>query len=64
MLLNFVMGMMFLVLPGFWITALTWAGFRAGNFLDGLNRATSDAKGAGSRGADFAIRNTRNGVNK
>jgi hypothetical protein len=57
MLLNFVMGMMFLVLPGFWITALTWAGFRAGNFLHGFTTATSDAKGAGSRGADFAIRN-------
>jgi hypothetical protein len=64
MLLNFVMGMMFLVLPGFWITALTWAGFRAGNFLDGFTKATSDAKIAGGKGTDFAIRTARNSVNK
>jgi hypothetical protein len=61
-LLDFVMAAMFVVLPGFWVSALTWAGVRGGNFLHGLTTATSDAKGAGSRGADFAMSNARNGV--
>jgi hypothetical protein len=57
MLLNFVMGAMFIVLPGFWITALAWAGFRVGNVLQGFTGSTSDARSAGSRGADLAMRN-------
>jgi hypothetical protein len=57
MLLNFVMAMMFIVLPTFWVGALAWAGVRVGNLLDGFNRATLDARNAGSKGADFAIRN-------
>jgi hypothetical protein len=49
MLLNFVMATMFIVLPGFWVTALGWVGVRAGNFVQGLSTGTSDAKGAGGR---------------
>jgi len=55
MLLNFVMAMMFIVLPGFWVVALTWAGVRTGNILGGLINATSDAKSAGSSGTRTAI---------
>ncbi|KLD75516.1 hypothetical protein [Xanthomonas hyacinthi] len=51
MLLNFVMAMMFIVLPSFWVMALAWAGIRAGNIVQRLSTATSDAKGAGGRGA-------------
>ena len=40
MLLMFVMGTMFIVLPTFWIMALAWAGVRAGNVLQGLAGAT------------------------
>ena len=47
MLLNFVMAMMFIVLPTFWVMALAWAGVRTGNIVQGLSTATSDAKGAG-----------------
>jgi hypothetical protein len=32
MLLNFVMAMMFIVLPTFWVMALGWAGVRAGKY--------------------------------
>ncbi len=51
MLLNFVMATMFIVLPGFWVTALAWAGVRAGNFVQMMTMATDGAKSAGSKGA-------------
>ncbi len=50
LLLNFVMGTMFLVLPTFWVLALGWAGIRAGNVLQGLAGGTGDAKAAGGKG--------------
>lgn len=56
MLLNFVTATMFIVLPTFWVMALGWAGVRAGNILQGLAGATSDAKGAGGQGAGLAMR--------
>ncbi|KMK81804.1 conjugal transfer protein TraG N-terminal domain-containing protein [Pectobacterium brasiliense] len=56
MLLNFVMGSMFIVLPTFWIMALAWAGIRTGNVLQGLAGATSDAKTAGGKGGDMALK--------
>ena len=59
MLLNFVMAMMFIVLPGFWVIALSWAGVRAGNILGGLTVATGDAKSAGGSGARLAMSTTR-----
>lgn len=55
MLLNFVMGAMFIVLPLFWVGALAWAGIHAGGVLQGLTTATSDAKSAGARASDAAI---------
>lgn len=51
MLLNFVMATMFLILPTLWITALTWAGVRAGGVLQGLSTGVGDAKAAGAKGA-------------
>lgn len=50
LLLNFVMATMFVVLPGFWVTALAWAGVRAGNFVQMMTMATDGAKSAGSKG--------------
>lgn len=55
MLLNFVMAMMFIVLPGFWVIALSWAGVRAGNILGGLTLASGDAKSAGGSGSRLAM---------
>lgn len=54
-LLNFVLGAMFLVLPGFWIAALTWAGIRAGGFVQSLTLGTSPAASAGSQGSRTLI---------
>ncbi|HAU5609757.1 hypothetical protein [Citrobacter koseri] len=34
--MQFVLGTMFIVLPVFWIGAVSWAGIQAGNALDGI----------------------------
>ena len=55
MLLNFVMGTMFLLLPAFWITALAWSGVRAGNLIQGLSDGTRESGNAAAKGASTAI---------
>lgn len=59
MLLNFVMAAMFIILPMFWVIALSWGGVQAGNILQGFAGATADAKGAGSKGAGLAMQAAR-----
>lgn len=59
MLINFVLGAMFLVLPTFWVSALTWAGIQAGGALEGLVTGTNGARAAGSTGSDTLIRAVR-----
>jgi hypothetical protein len=52
MLLNFVMAAMFIVLPSFWVAALSWVGVQAGNVLQqSLARGSDDAKAASGKGA-------------
>lgn len=46
-ILNFVMGAMFLILPALWITALGWAGIKAGSILGGLSEGTSAVQKSG-----------------
>jgi hypothetical protein len=55
MLLNYVMGSLFVVLPAFWIASLTWVGIQAGTALRGLSDATSDAKTAGRLSTDKIV---------
>jgi hypothetical protein len=55
MLLNFVMAMMFLIMPAFWVGALTWAGIRTGGILGGLSTGSMDAKSAGGSGSRIAM---------
>jgi len=50
MLLNFVMATMFLVLPTFWVGALSWAGLHIGQLVQGLSNGSKDAGNAGSKG--------------
>ncbi|WP_288357119.1 conjugal transfer protein TraG N-terminal domain-containing protein [uncultured Pseudomonas sp.] len=45
MLLNYVMGAMFLILPAFWLTAMTWAGFQTGSLASALATGAQAAKG-------------------
>ncbi|WP_432675082.1 conjugal transfer protein TraG N-terminal domain-containing protein [Delftia sp. 11MD] len=51
MLLMFVAGTMFLVLPGFWLASLTWVGIRAGHAIQGLSDGSKSAGQAGGKGA-------------
>ncbi|QRI92993.1 conjugal transfer protein TraG N-terminal domain-containing protein [Delftia lacustris] len=50
MLLNYVMGAMFLALPALWVAALGWASVRAGNFIQGLEAGSKDGTQAGGKG--------------
>jgi len=56
MLLNYVMGALFIMLPTFWMTALAWAGIRTAAVLQGLADGTNDARQQGGKGKDAAMR--------
>jgi len=56
LLLDFVMGAMFIVLPGFWVTALAWTGIRVGGAIQGLSEGTKGAGQAGSKGPGVAMK--------
>lgn len=56
MLLNFVMGAMFVVLPTFWVAALGWAGVKAGAVAQTLTTGSEDAKGSTSSGINGTLR--------
>ncbi|MBT2375351.1 conjugal transfer protein TraG N-terminal domain-containing protein [Pseudomonas fluorescens] len=56
MLLNFVMATMFIILPGFWVSALTWVGVRMGGAVQGLSDGSKAASQAGSKGVDVVKR--------
>jgi len=51
LLLNFVMGTMFLVLPTFWIAAMGWVGVHVGAVANTFGSATKEASSAGGKGA-------------
>ncbi|KGA43392.1 conjugal transfer protein TraG N-terminal domain-containing protein [Pectobacterium brasiliense] len=55
MLLNFVMGTMFLVLPTFWIAALGWAGVKAGAIAQNLGTSSKGAKDSTASGVNKAM---------
>ncbi len=59
LLVNFVVGMMFLVFPAFWINAFAWVGVHAGGLAQGLANGTSAARAAGSSGSEAALRALR-----
>ncbi|MGF7244581.1 hypothetical protein ABIC11_005042 [Pseudomonas oryzihabitans] len=54
MLLNYVMGAMFLILPAFWVTALTWAGYSIGSVMSGLDKGAQSAKNESAAGGKMA----------
>ncbi|MFI8743531.1 conjugal transfer protein TraG N-terminal domain-containing protein, partial [Pseudomonas sp. NPDC077186] len=55
MIVNFVMATMFVVLPGFWIAALGWAGVRAGNLAQLMVNASDGAKSGGGKAANKVV---------
>ncbi|HEP8866454.1 conjugal transfer protein TraG N-terminal domain-containing protein [Pseudomonas aeruginosa] len=52
MIVSFVTAMMFLVLPTFWMTALTWAGIRAGSIASSFSEGSKGAANAGGQGTN------------
>ncbi|RMO44709.1 hypothetical protein ALP26_00029, partial [Pseudomonas savastanoi pv. glycinea] len=55
LLLDFVIGAMFIALPSFWVVALGWTGLKLGSLMSGLRTATNKAEEAGGKGAGHAI---------
>lgn len=55
LLLDFVMGAMFIVLPSFWIVALGWGGAKLGSLMSGLATGTNAAQDAGGKGGQLAM---------
>lgn len=56
LLLDFVMGTMFIILPGFWVVALSWAGVKLGGLMSGLAGGTATASSASGKGADLLMK--------
>jgi hypothetical protein len=54
-LLNFVMGAMFIVLPMFWIGALSWVGIKAGAIAQTLNAGSKETANAGGKAVSKVI---------
>ncbi|EAS1759874.1 conjugal transfer protein TraG [Salmonella enterica] len=55
-IIMFVMGTMFLVLPTFWMGALSWAGIRLGGAIENSMRSGSqDVKQAAARGGEVVL---------
>ncbi|WP_419735669.1 conjugal transfer protein TraG N-terminal domain-containing protein [Pseudomonas sp. COR18] len=63
-LLGMVMGAMFLVMPSFWMTSLTWAGLQTGQFLKGVAEGVNNPLQHGGKGKDILERNIRNSLKK
>ncbi|MBM2925702.1 conjugal transfer protein TraG N-terminal domain-containing protein, partial [Escherichia coli] len=56
-IMNFVMGTMFLVLPAVWLGALSWAGVNIGQAIsEGFNRAGHVTQQAGQHAGSFVKR--------
>ncbi len=62
LVLQFVQGMMFLVLPAVWLGVLSWAGLRVGEAVGSSVRSgAGEAQGAGKRGGDQAQKTASGG---
>jgi len=54
---EFVIAGMFLILPGLFFAAMSWAGYALGRSMDGMmTNATTSAQQAGAAGADAAVK--------
>lgn len=63
-LLGIVMGAMFIILPSFWMSALTWVGFQSGQTLQGLVGGTSSANQYGGEGKDILSKAANKSINR
>ncbi|OOF57514.1 conjugal transfer protein TraG N-terminal domain-containing protein [Rodentibacter genomosp. 2] len=53
LIMSFVLGMMFLILPGVWIGAMSWAGVGLGNLANHFANASKQAQASGSNGTEI-----------
>ncbi len=49
-IMSFVLGVMFLVLPGVWVTAMSWAGVNLGRLADSFHKGSEQVQKSGSSG--------------
>lgn len=52
-IMSFVLGVMFLVLPGVWVTAMSWAGVNLGRLADSFYKGSEQVQSSGSKGTDM-----------
>ncbi|MFQ1049626.1 conjugal transfer protein TraG N-terminal domain-containing protein [Avibacterium paragallinarum] len=52
-IMSFVLGVMFLVLPGVWVTAMSWAGVNVGKLADHFTQGSRQVKESGSNGTNI-----------
>lgn len=58
------MGTMFVILPAFWMRAMGWAGYRAGNALNTISvQGSSKAGEAGNKGGAIITKGGQGTVN-
>ncbi|WP_262404430.1 conjugal transfer protein TraG N-terminal domain-containing protein [Aggregatibacter actinomycetemcomitans] len=56
-LVNFVMGSMFIILPAFWMGAMGWAGVKVGHAVSNISGSGSATSGdAGRKGGDLVAK--------
>lgn len=58
-IMSFVLGVMFLVLPGVWITAMSWAGFNVGALADNFAQSSRQVQESGSNGTNIIKSGTK-----
>ena len=64
-IVNFVMGTMFLVLPALWMGAMSWAGFNVGSALsDMASKGSKDAKDSSGKAEQIVQNAGQSAVNK
>ncbi|PJG82786.1 conjugal transfer protein TraG N-terminal domain-containing protein [Caviibacterium pharyngocola] len=55
MIVNFVMGSLFLVLPAVWMGAMSWAGVTVGTMAQHFTKGSKDSRVAGGKGGNTLI---------
>ena len=53
LIMSFVLGMMFLILPGVWIASMSWAGFNLGSIANNFAKGSQQVQGSGSNGTEI-----------
>jgi hypothetical protein len=62
-IINFVIAMLFIVMPLFWLGALSWIGFRVGSAINNATgHMSAPAESAGKKGGGAAMDATKRGI--